>query len=304
MKMRIGKRISSFRDAFRYYARGLYKRFSDENILFLASGVAFSGILCLIPFLLLLTSLIGFFIHQSIVPIQKIEDVLSAIFPPQPYAQDIKVSILGIIKDIETYRSTFGYTGIIILIWASAAMFSSIRIVLNRIYHLKPKKLVVITYVENLLFCRYTRCHVYRGECIFLDFCSDPKLYKRSPGVRDGRFGNVLAGDFCCGFLSDRICDIFRHKPVCSRRKNPGKGRGNSLSDLGLSLVHCREGVCMVSCGVPAVQQALWDLYSRAGFFPMDLLFVRGICRGGCGRTALSRAAQPYSYINLLVFSV
>ncbi len=146
------KRIASFWNGVVYYAKGLYKRFSDENILFLASGVAFNGILCLIPILLLLTSLIGIFIHQSIFPLQKIDDVLNAIFPPQPYAQDIKTSIIGIIRDIEEYRSTFGYTGIVILIWASASMFSSIRIVLNRIYHLKPRKLVILTYIENLLF--------------------------------------------------------------------------------------------------------------------------------------------------------
>lgn len=146
------KRLVTIRNGLVYYSKGLYKRFSDENILFLASGVAFSAILYLIPILLLLTSLIGFFIHRSIVPLQKIDDVLNAIFPPQPYAQDIKTSIVGIIMDIEKYRSAFGYTGIVILIWASASMFSSIRIVLNRIYHLKPKKMVILTYVENLLF--------------------------------------------------------------------------------------------------------------------------------------------------------
>lgn len=135
-----------------YYTRGLYHRLGEENVFFLASGVAFNGILCLLPMLLLITSLIGIMIHLSVFPMQKIDDVLNTIFPPQPYAQQIKYTIIGIINDIEKYRSAFGYAGIVLLIWASASMFGSIRVVLNRIYHLKSKKFVLFTYIENLIF--------------------------------------------------------------------------------------------------------------------------------------------------------
>ncbi|MBI4811481.1 MAG: YihY/virulence factor BrkB family protein [Ignavibacteriales bacterium] len=134
-----------------YYAKGLYAKANDENIFFLAAGIAFNGILCLIPLLLLMTSIVGIILHSSALSLQKVDEILNAAFPPQPYAQEIKSSLMGIIDDIVRYRSTFGIYGVGILIWASASMFSSIRFVLNFIYKFKSKKLLVVTIIENII---------------------------------------------------------------------------------------------------------------------------------------------------------
>ena len=137
--------------AIKYYIVGLYRKLSDVNIFFLSAGISFNGILCLIPLLLLVTSTIGMILHSSSLTLQKVNELLSTIFPPQPYAQEIKRSLMGIIHDIIRYRSTFGLYGIGILIWASASMFSSVRYVLNTIFRLKPKKLVLFNIIENII---------------------------------------------------------------------------------------------------------------------------------------------------------
>lgn len=134
-----------------YYVKGIYRKVNEENIFFLSAGVAFNGILCLIPVLLLLTSLLGMFLHSSSGSMQKIDQLLDTAFPPQPYAQQIQQSLKGIVRDIILYRSTFGIYGIGILIYASASMFSSVRHVLNTIYRLKSSKLVIIAILENIL---------------------------------------------------------------------------------------------------------------------------------------------------------
>ena len=134
-----------------YYLRGLYRGFREENVFFLSSGLAFNGVLCLIPVLLLLTSLLGMFIQSSRFPEQRVNDLLSAVFPPQPYAQKIKMSILGVILDIARYRKTFGITGIAIFGWTATSLFGALRIVLNQIYRIKAKKLVVIKVFENII---------------------------------------------------------------------------------------------------------------------------------------------------------
>ena len=134
-----------------YYAKGLYTRMNDENIFFLSSGIAFNGILCLIPLLLLVTSLLGIVINSSVIPVQKIDELLNTAIPSQPYSQQITTTLKNVIRDIIKYRSTFGLYGIAILIWTSASMFSSIRHVLHQIYKLKPTKLVVITIIENII---------------------------------------------------------------------------------------------------------------------------------------------------------
>ncbi len=135
----------------KYYTIGLYRKLSGVNIFFLSAGMSFNGILCLIPLLLLITAIIGMILHSSSLTLQKINELLSTIFPPQPYAQEIKRSLMGIIHDIIRYRSTFGLYGIGILIWASASMFSSVRYVLNSIFQMKPKKLVLFNIIENII---------------------------------------------------------------------------------------------------------------------------------------------------------
>jgi membrane protein len=151
MKHGFVNKVSLIYQNIRYYIKGIYNLFNEENIFFLSSGIAFNGILCLIPLLLLITSLIGIFINSSILPIQKIDDLLSAAIPSQPYAQQIKTSLKGVVRDIIQYRSKFGIYGIAILIWTSASMFSSIRHVLIKIYQIKTTKLVVIKIIENIV---------------------------------------------------------------------------------------------------------------------------------------------------------
>ncbi|MDI6766360.1 MAG: YihY/virulence factor BrkB family protein [Bacteroidota bacterium] len=134
-----------------YYIKGIYKKGSEENIFFLSAGIAFNGIICLLPLLLLLTSIVGVFLHSSTLSLQKIDDVLNAAFPSQPYAQQIKSVLKGIIQDIIRYRSTIGLYGIVILLWTSASMFSSVRYVLMRIYQIKRSRFVIITFIENVI---------------------------------------------------------------------------------------------------------------------------------------------------------
>lgn len=136
----------------KYYVVGLYNRINDEDVLFLASGIAFNAILCLIPVLLLLTAALGVVLrvdHESIH--SKIDEALDTVFPPQPYAQEIKGSIREVIHDIMHYPTTFGLTGLGSFIWTAASLFSSIRIVLNRIYKINTLKLVYIRVVENIV---------------------------------------------------------------------------------------------------------------------------------------------------------
>src|ERR1051325_759112 len=91
-----------------YYLQGVYLRLREEELLFMASGIAFNCILCLIPLLLLLTSVLGIVLNSSDIASRKIEEILSTAFPPQPYAQNIKASISQVIGDIIHYRTSFG----------------------------------------------------------------------------------------------------------------------------------------------------------------------------------------------------
>lgn len=135
---------------FRSYVKGVMRRLNDVDILFLSSGIAFNGILCLIPLLLLLTSILGVVLHSGRFPTQKIDDVLNAIFPLQPYAQKIKTGIKDILFDVVHYRRAIGISATVVLVWTSTSLFSAVRTVLKRVYKVGVPKPFLRHVFENL----------------------------------------------------------------------------------------------------------------------------------------------------------
>ncbi len=152
MKIEIKYWIKNSKDSVFFYIKGLYNHLYDDEVLFLASGIAFNGILCLIPLLLLFTAVFGIFLNSSELAVQKVHEILNAAFPNQPYAQSIKNTIQQIIKDIIDYRKSFGFFGLAVLTWTATSLFSSMRTVLNRIYKIKSSKLVILTILEDILW--------------------------------------------------------------------------------------------------------------------------------------------------------
>jgi membrane protein len=121
-----------------FYVRHISRKLFDDDILFLASGIAFNGVLTMIPLMLLTASAIGIFLNSSELGIHQLDDVLNAIFPPQPFATSIKESILTVISDIIRYRTSLGLFGFGVLIWTATSLFDALRSALHKIYHL-PK---------------------------------------------------------------------------------------------------------------------------------------------------------------------
>jgi membrane protein len=120
-------------------------------MLFYASGIAFNGILCLIPFLLLLTSLLGVVLSSSDLALRHVNDVLNATFPREAYTQEIKHSIQRAIDDIIRHKSSYGIIGLGILTWTATSLFSAIRSVVNRVYKITTRKLVIVKVIEEIL---------------------------------------------------------------------------------------------------------------------------------------------------------
>lgn len=123
-----------------FYVRGLIRKMREDDILFLASGLAFNGILTLIPLLLLAASGIGIFLSSSSLALQQVHGILNAVFPAQPFATSIKDSILAMISDIITFRTSLGLFGILVLVWTATSLFDGVRSVLHTIYRIPRTK--------------------------------------------------------------------------------------------------------------------------------------------------------------------
>lgn len=117
-----------------FYVRSLTRKVMEDDILFLASGLAFNGILSMIPLLLLSASALGSFLNSSELGVRQLTDVLDTLFPPQPFATSIKESILTVISDMVEYRTSLGLFGVLVLVWTASSLFDSLRSALHKIY--------------------------------------------------------------------------------------------------------------------------------------------------------------------------
>jgi membrane protein len=120
-----------------YYARNITKRLRDVDFLFLSSGLAFNGILTLIPIMLLMASIVGILLNSSHLGVEQLRDILYTIFPPQPFAAQIRDGVLSMITNIIAYRTSLGLFGVLVLMWTITSLFDGIRSVLHRIYGIR-----------------------------------------------------------------------------------------------------------------------------------------------------------------------
>jgi membrane protein len=138
------------------YARSVWRKLVEDDVLFLASGLAFNGILTLIPVLFLSAAAVGTILNSYVLSIQQLNEILDTIFPRQPFAEEIKLSIRSIIMDIVTYRRSIGLVGFGVLLWTTTSLFDALRSALHRIYELKRTRGLLASLAHDLGFIAIT----------------------------------------------------------------------------------------------------------------------------------------------------
>ena len=120
--------------------RGAFSRFIAESGFFLAAGLAFFFLVCVVPLLLLAASTLGF-VLSSQEAAQEAVNQLTRNFPV--YRREITNAILRIIET----RAASGIAGTFTLIFFSTPLFGATRFVLHRMLGVRAGG----GYVSNLL---------------------------------------------------------------------------------------------------------------------------------------------------------
>jgi membrane protein len=140
----IGRRVLLFRKGLTYYSGGLYNKIILHDILFYAAGIAFNGLMCLVPFLLLTTSMLGTVLHSSTSAMSGLDEILSNLFPAQLYSPKLRQITTDIMRDVVVYRKSMGILGSVALLGTIAALFGSIRTVLHYIFDITKQPRLII----------------------------------------------------------------------------------------------------------------------------------------------------------------
>ncbi len=104
------------------------RRFDQDDGFFLASGLAFNMLLCLLPFLLIVASLSGYLLESSLAAQQELLALVENAFPEATH--ELQESLLNLLQD----REIIGMLGLLTLALAASRLFSGIRVALKITY--------------------------------------------------------------------------------------------------------------------------------------------------------------------------
>ena len=124
------------------------KGFRHDNGLFLAAGVSFYFLVCLVPMLFLFVSVMGY-ILTSEAATSAVLSQLSQIVPV--YKKELAETLMGLIAT----RKTSGVIGTVVLLFFSTQLFACLRMVMNVIFEGK------ITKRFRVSMSRMNASHVY-----------------------------------------------------------------------------------------------------------------------------------------------
>ena len=123
----------------------------QRHIFLLASGIAFNLLLCTIPLLVLIVSLVS-----GLLDVDKTKDTVEAalvqFFPKNTEASSLIAGVIAELGAIFNYSRIAGWIAGIALLWLSSALFSSLRTGLNAIFHIPTPKFFVLYKLKDMAF--------------------------------------------------------------------------------------------------------------------------------------------------------
>lgn len=106
---------------------------ANDDVMFLAGGVAFNVLLAGVPFILLVAGILGFVLGEpGPDSAGRVQVVLDRLLPPQ---FDVGGSMLDpILQDVVRTRTAFGVSGALLFLWFSARLFGTLRSVMTWVF--------------------------------------------------------------------------------------------------------------------------------------------------------------------------
>jgi len=133
----------------------------EDNVLFLAGGIAFNLLLAALPFLLLLaagvTYILPLFVHNGPVDTnQTVFDFIDRLLPDHEQGSTVDTML----RDLLAKRGTLTIYGAVGFVWFSTRLFGSLRTVLASVFDIETERGIIagkifdvkITIVSTLLF--------------------------------------------------------------------------------------------------------------------------------------------------------
>jgi membrane protein len=152
----------------RDYAKRVWDNAGEDNIFFLAGGIAFNIMLVAVPFVLLLVSGLATLLnHSADQTFADVTAIIDSLLPPHAATTESPVHTMLI--DIIRTRGAVGVYSAVGFIWFSTRLFGSLRSVLADVFDIETDRGIIagklfdiqITIMSTLLLVAYTALSAY-----------------------------------------------------------------------------------------------------------------------------------------------
>ena len=156
----------------RDYAKRVWDNSGEDNVLFLAGGIAFNIILAALPFILLLATVVTWVVPHiyggSINSTQQVAQFIDRLLPAH---SEVDSPYHKVLNDLLRARSQIGTYSAIGFIWFSTRLFGSLRTVLASVFDIESERGIIagkifdvkITILSTLLFVASVTVTTYVG---------------------------------------------------------------------------------------------------------------------------------------------
>ena len=190
------------RDTIVDYARRLWVKGGEDDLFFLAGGVAYNILLAGVPFFLLLIAGIGYVLEKP--EADSTRDVMEFLGRLLPVGKGDGTSLLDpILRDVVATRGRVGLLSAVAFAWFSTRLFGTLRTVLQRVFSVAHGRGIVVgklydfgyTVLSSLLLVVYLVLSAYlaimskSGSAILQEIGVDATML----GSVEYAFGRVLA---------------------------------------------------------------------------------------------------------------
>lgn len=152
----------------RDYAMRVWDNANEDNVLFLASGIAFNILLAAVPFFLLVVTGVGSILKRSAADsATEVGALIDALLPTN--AENVASGAHAILNEVIQNQGNIGLYSAIGFIWFSTRLFGSLRSVLAYVFDIEHERGIVqgkifdikVTVVSTLLVVAYAFLSAY-----------------------------------------------------------------------------------------------------------------------------------------------
>jgi len=167
----------------RDYVKRVWDNSAEDNVFFLAGGIAFNILLAAVPFILLLVAGLAWFLDQELASSARtVTELVDRLLPTHPEGDDTPMH--RAINDALRARTELGLYSALGFVWFSTRLFGSLRSVLAEVFDIDNERGIIagkifdieITILATLLFVANSALSAYlaiattRGSAVLLEF--------------------------------------------------------------------------------------------------------------------------------------